>query len=460
MDSTTEITPELLKKYDRPGPRYTSYPTAPEWNSSFDGEDLRAALRRGAHSPDMTFAMYVHVPFCRQRCHYCGCNVVISKKPQVVEKFLDHTAKELAHVAQELGGTRRLVQLHWGGGTPTYLSAAQLERLFDQIGEHFQLDANAELALEIDPRVTTYEQLHALRRLGFNRVSMGVQDLDPGVQQAIGRDQTEDQTRHVYESCRNTGFRGINLDLIYGLPAQTIPAWEKTLESVVDMRPDRLAIYSYAHLPDRLKHQAKMDASTLPEPQVKGQLIILARQMLVDAGYESIGMDHFALPDEDLSKALKNGRLHRNFMGYTTIADTQVLGIGPSAISYVGDAYAQNEKRLFKYYRFLDEGGLATTTGIALSKDDLVRRAVIEELMCNFRLSFQDLRDRFDIEFDAYFPAEAQELDALEADEFFERTGDGLKVLPLGHMFIRNLAMVFDAYLKKPGSTVQYSRTV
>lgn len=460
MNSTTEITPELLKKYDRPGPRYTSYPTVPEWSSHFDADGYRAALERGAHSPDKAFAMYVHIPFCRKRCHYCGCNVVISKKPRVVEEFLDYIAKELAYVAEKLGETRRLVQLHWGGGTPTYLSVVQLERLFDQIGEHFQLDPNAELALEIDPRVTTYEQLHALRRLGFNRISMGVQDLDPGVQQAIGRDQTEEQTRHVYESCRNTGFSGVNLDLIYGLPAQTLGAWEKTIQSVVDMRPDRLAIYSYAHLPDKLKHQAKMDATTLPGPQEKGQLIVLARRMLVDAGYESIGMDHFALPDEDLSKALKDGRLHRNFMGYTTIADTQVLGIGPSAISYVGDAYAQNEKLLFKYYRFLTEGDLATTTGIALSKDDLIRRAVIEQLMCNFRLSFQDLRERFGIEFDAYFAAEAEELSALETDGFFERASDGLRVLPLGQMFIRNLAMVFDAYLKRPGSTVQYSRTV
>ena len=460
MNSTTEITPELLKKYDRPGPRYTSYPTVPEWSPRFDADDHRAALRRATQSPDKAFVMYVHVPFCRERCHYCGCNVVISKKPEIVEKFLDNTAKELAYVAEILGQRRRLLQLHWGGGTPTFLSVEQLERLFDWIGEHFQLDADAELALEIDPRVTSFEQIHALRRLGFNRISMGVQDLDTEVQKAIGRRQTEEQTRRVYESCRNTGFSGINFDLIYGLPAQNLGAWEKTIQSVVDMRPDRLAIYSYAHLPDKMKHQAKMDATTLPGTQEKGQLIALARRMLVDAGYESIGMDHFALPHDDLSKALKDGRLHRNFMGYTTIADTQVLGIGPTAISYIGNAYAQNEKRLFKYYRFLAQGDLATTAGIALSKDDLIRRAVIEELMCNFRLSFQDLRERFGIEFDAYFAAEAEELSALETDGFFERASDGLRVLPLGQMFIRNLAMVFDAYLKKPGSTVQYSRTV
>lgn len=460
MITTTEITPELLKKYDRPGPRYTSYPTVPEWSAHFDSGDYRAALRRAAHSPEKAFAMYVHVPFCRERCHYCGCNVVISKKPEIVEEFLDYTAKELASVSEILGGKRRLIQLHWGGGTPTYLSVLQIERLFDRIGEHFQLDTDSELALEIDPRVTSDEQIHALRRLGFNRVSMGVQDLDPEVQRAIGRRQTEDQTRRVYESCRNMGFNGINFDLIYGLPAQSLGAWERTIRSVVDMRPDRLAVYSYAHLPDKLKHQSKMDAATLPGAQEKGELIALARRMLVDAGYESIGMDHFALPDDDLSKALKDGRLHRNFMGYTTIADTQVLGIGPSAISYVGNAYAQNEKRLFKYYRFLAKGGLATTAGIVLSEDDLIRRAVIEQLMCNFRLSFQDLRERFGIEFDAYFAAEAQELKALESEGFFERAGDGLRVLPLGQMFIRNLAMVFDAYLKKPGSTVQYSRTV
>ena len=460
MNSSLDIQAELLKKYDRPGPRYTSYPTAPNWNSHFGPSEYRDALIRGSASRDERFALYVHVPFCDKRCHYCGCNVVISKKPEIVNPYLDHIAQELAHVADLLGSRRRLIQMHWGGGTPTYLTVSQIERLFESVGAHFQLGRETEVALEVDPRVTSTDQIRCLKNLGFNRISMGVQDLDPVVSQAIGRNQTVEETRTLYDYCREVGFTGINLDLIYGLPSQTIVGWEQTIRTVIDMAPDRLAIYSYAHLPERFKHQAKMDATTLPNPQTKNALITVARSLLGDAGYRAIGMDHFARPGDELFNASENGRLHRNFMGYTTIADTQVIGIGPSAISFFGDAYAQNEKRLAKYYRLIESAELATSGGIALTQDDIIRRWTIEQLMCNFRLSFQEFADRFGVDFTAYFAQEVPSLEALKCDGFLNQYEDGILVQSIGKAFVRNLAMVFDAYLKNPNHNVQYSQTV
>ena len=455
-----DITPDLLKKYDKAGPRYTSYPTAPEWHDDFGSGDYRSALERAGGGPREALALYVHVPFCEKRCHFCGCNVVISKKPEIVERFLDLIGMELSLVADALGERRRLVQLHWGGGTPTYMSVPQIERLFAEILGHFRLDEEAEIALEVDPRVTTQEQIQTLRKLGFNRISMGVQDLDPVVQRAIGRNQTEEQTRQIFSWCREVGYLSINVDLIYGLPAQNMEGWERTIHSIIDMGPDRLAVYSYAHLPSKLKHQARINPETLPATEEKYALFALARRSLVNSGYRPIGMDHFAHPDDELSKALDEGCLYRNFMGYTTIADTDMIGIGPSAISYIGNVYAQNEKRLFKYYRPLENGDLSTSTGCVLSHDDLVRRWVIEQLMCNFRLSFNELEKRFAIDFDEYFAGEVAALRSLQAEGFYRREKDGLEVLPLGKVFIRDLAMVFDAYIKKSRSSVQYSRTV
>ncbi len=460
LASSLEIAPELLRKYDRPGPRYTSYPTAPQWRDDFGADAYRAALVRGAASQDERFALYVHIPFCEERCHYCGCNVVISKKPAIAEGFLDQVDLELSHVTEVLGNRRELVQLHWGGGTPTYLTVDQIARLYACIAERLDIDATTEVALEVDPRVTTREQIGCLHALGFNRISMGVQDLDPDVQRAIGRNQSVEQTRSLYDHCRALGFTGINFDLIYGLPSQSIAGWERTVSTVIEMAPDRLAIYSYAHLPERLKHQAKMDANALPDAQAKSALINLARRMLVDAGYRAIGMDHFARPDDELALAAQDGRLHRNFMGYTTIADTQMIGVGPSAISFVGNAYAQNEKRLAKHYRALEAAGFSTAAGIALSEDDLIRRWAIESIMCNGRVSYDAFADRHGVAFDRYFVDEAPALAALVADGIIEIDGESLIVCTAGRLFIRNVAMVFDAYLQRPNQDVQYSRTV
>lgn len=460
MGIKADISADLLKKYDRPGPRYTSYPTVPQWHTDFGSKEYRAALKRAAMHPREALALYVHIPFCAERCHYCGCNVVISKKPEIVEPFLAWLKEELSMVSAALGGRRRLIQLHWGGGTPTYLTAQEMELLFAHVTEFFDLDTDAEVAIEVDPRVTSREQIRTLQKLGFNRVSMGVQDLDPTVQHAIGRNQTQEETQQLIDWCRDSGFHGVNFDLIYGLPAQTLESWERTVRCVIDMNPDRLAVYGYAHLPKSIKHQAKMDAGRMPTPDLKLQLAALARQLLEDSGYIPIGMDHYARPNDELSIALRDGRLHRNFMGYTTIADSQVIGIGPSAISYVGNAYAQNEKRLFKYYRMIGNGDVPTCAGHVLTEDDLIRRWVIEQLMCNLRLSFKEMNNRFGIVFEDYFVREAGELEGLCADGFLDQSDEGLKITPLGQVFIRNIAMVFDVYLNKSDASIRYSRTV
>jgi oxygen-independent coproporphyrinogen III oxidase len=455
-----DVTPELLRRYDRPGPRYTSYPTAPEWREDFRGEHYQAALVRASQRQDEGLSLYVHIPFCNERCLYCGCNVVISKKPEVAGVYVDYLEKELRMVAEALGERRTLKQIHWGGGTPTYLVPAEMRRLFAVIRDTMTISEDAEIALEVDPRVTSREQLQVLRRLGFNRISMGVQDLDPLVQKAIGRHQTEDETRRLFSWCRELGFEGINIDLIFGLPEQKLDRWEQTIASVIDIGPDRLAVYSYAHLPSKLKHQLHIDANKLPTAEEKYQIFSLARRMFEDAGYRPIGMDHFAKPADELAKALDEHRLHRNFMGYTVVPVPEMVGIGASAIGEVGGVYAQNEKRLIWYYRALDQGRLPTSAGCVLSEDDSIRRWFIRQLMCNFRVQFDQFEEQFGLRYDDYFAAEEAALGEFYDEGMIARTDDGLQVLPLGQVFIRNLAMVFDAYLKKPEGFKLFSRTV
>lgn len=456
---TVRITPELIERYDRPGPRYTSYPTAPEWRTDFGEADYRKALADARGRAEEPLSLYVHIPFCNHRCNFCGCNVVISKRPEVVNDYLDHVSRELAMVAQALGERRRIVQLHWGGGTPSYLTAPDMERLHAAIMEHFTIESNAEVGIEVDPRVTSEDQIDTLRRLGFNRISMGVQDLDPAVQKAIDRNQTEEETRRIFGFCRAAEFEGINIDLIYGLPEQTLDGWSRTLEAILDIHPDRLAVYSYAHLPSKLKHQAHIDEGTLPTGLKKLELLVRARDVFAQGGYRAIGMDHFAAPEDELTAALDQRRLNRNFMGYTVVQAEEMIGVGPSAIGEIGGCYAQDQKRLVYYYRALDEGRFPTSAGCFLSKDDTIRRWVIRQLMCNFYLDTGELRRRFDIEYDAYFSKEERALESLYEEGFVERDGANLSVPPLGQVFARNVAMVFDAYLET-SSFKQFSRTV
>ncbi|HOE65104.1 MAG TPA: oxygen-independent coproporphyrinogen III oxidase [Candidatus Hydrogenedentes bacterium] len=454
-----EVTRELLEKYDRPGPRYTSYPTAPVWREDFRDAQCREALAAAATNDD-PLSLYVHVPFCRERCAFCGCNVVITRKEDVMDRYIAYVGKEAAMAATALGKRRTVKQLHWGGGTPTSLQPAQMRRLFTAIADAFELHPDAEIAIEVDPRVTTREQVDVLREIGFNRVSMGVQDLDADVQHAIGRGQSEAQTRRLFDWCREAGFEGINIDLVYGLPMQRIETWRRTIERAIDIRPDRLAVYSYAHLPDKMHNQRRIDASALPMGADKFSLFAEARRLFLAASYRAIGMDHFALPHDELAHALDERRLHRNFMGYTVAPASDMLGFGVSAIGEIGGCYAQNEKKLSRYYAALDENRFATAHGIALTDDDKVRRWVIRRLMCDFRLEFAELTSRFGVTFDDYFAPEIPSVQAFAAEGFLARTAQGIDVLPLGRAFIRNVCMAFDAYLKRPDAPGGFSRTV
>lgn len=454
------VTRALLEKYDQPGPRYTSYPTAPMWQPTFGDAEYRAALARAAARVEEPLSVYFHLPFCWHRCLFCGCNVVISKRPEVADTYLDYLYREVAMGADALGARKRVKQMHWGGGTPTYLDCGQIEALFQNVAARFDFASDAEIALEVDPRVTTRDQLRVLRQLGFNRISMGVQDLDPAVQAAIDRNQSEAQTRELFAWCREEGFDGINIDLIYGLPAQTEATWTRTIEAVIAIRPDRLAVYSYAHLPNMIKHQKKIDDIARPTGAEKFELFAIARRLFLDAGYRAIGMDHFALPDDELARAMDARRLHRNFMGYTVVPAEDMIGFGVSAIGEIGGAYAQNEKRPVLYYGELDAGRFPTHTGIALTHDDEVRRWVIRQLMCNFYLDFAELSRRYGVDYATYFAQEDLDLSPMYQEGFLVRAEDHLAVLPLGQVFVRNICMLFDAYHRRPDTFKQFSRTV
>lgn len=457
---TIEVTPELLIRYDKPGPRYTSYPTAPEWKDGFSDADYRKALADAATRPDEPLSMYVHIPFCHERCIYCGCNVVVTEKEGVADKYLDYLEREFAMAAEGLGKKRRVMQLHWGGGTPTYLDLDQIRRLYASIQQYFELGDGAEIALEVDPRVTTKEQLETLRGLGFNRVSMGVQDLNPEVQRAITRYQTEEETVRLHEWCRELGFKGTNFDLVYGLPFQRPEAWEETVKRIVELRPDRLAVYSYAHVPWMRPHQKWIPEEAIPLGPEKYDLFSRARRLFTQAGYQAIGMDHFALPTDELAVALGERRLHRNFMGYSVIPASEMISFGTSAIGEIGGAYAQNEVKLSRYFKAIDGGQLPTARGFFLSKDDVIRRWLIRRLMCDFYLDIAELKRRFDVDYAEYFAAEEEDLAEFYAENFVGKDGDNLVVLPLGQIFVRNVAMVFDTYLKKPEGHKRFSRTV
>jgi oxygen-independent coproporphyrinogen-3 oxidase len=464
ISSAGSATAALLRQYDRPGPRYTSYPTAVEFSDTFDAAAYCGRLEAAASAEREPLSLYVHLPFCQARCAYCGCMVIVTQKREVVARYLDYLERELAMIAGRLGNRRRVVQHHWGGGTPTYFDAAQLRRLDAVVSRHFDLDADAEKAIEVDPRVTTPEQLIVLRSLGFNRLSFGVQDFTPEVQTAIHRHQTEQQTRDLYDCARSLGFESINFDLIYGLPRQELDSFRLTLQSVVAMRPDRVAVYSYAHVPWLRPHQKQIDAGALPDAALKFELIAAAIETLVAGGYAAIGMDHFALPGDELARAAASRRLHRNFMGYTTRPAPDMLGAGASAIGDVRGAFAQNVKKLSEYYAAIDAGRFPIERGYALSRDDLIRREVITDLMCNMYVDRAAVGRRFGIDFEEYFARELGELAAGSgpiADGFLTVTPDCLEVTPRGRLFVRNICMTFDRYLPaRQEGRPAFSRTI
>ncbi len=462
MPETPTITAEVVQRYNRPGPRYTSYPTVPIWQEGTFTEPFQESLAKEG-GKDRAVALYVHLPFCKKLCTFCGCNRTITNDQQLVERYLNALEQEVAQVAAGLGTRKVAAQVHWGGGTPTYLNVAQLRRVAGILREHFDPAEGEEWAIEVHPRVTTREQLEVLHELGFRRMSFGVQDIDEDVQQAINRYQTLEQTRTAYESARELGYSSINLDLVYGLPLQNRRRFRKTLEEVSRLRPDRLAIYSFAHLPWMFKaHERALKREDLPSPDEKIGLYLDTIRHLTEDGYEMIGMDHYALPEDDLAEARRNRTLHRNFMGYTTLHGMAQIGLGVSAISDFGDSFWQNPKELNDYMETIENGRLEPRRGLQLDADDQMRREVIEELMCQGVLDYAALEARHGSPFSDLLAEVEPAMASLEAEELLTRDAGQLQLTPLGRLFVRNVAMAFDRYLKEQPSSEgpRYSQTV
>jgi oxygen-independent coproporphyrinogen-3 oxidase len=455
--------PDLLRRYDRPGPRYTSYPTAPQFGPDFGEPELRRAIQDSNGDPiPRRLSLYVHVPFCLSPCFYCGCNRVITRDRSRGDAYLTHLCREIAMIAPLFDRDREVIQLHFGGGTPNFLSATQLRCTVDVLRRHVRFsDAHdRDISIELDPRTVLPQDIAELAQAGFNRASLGVQDFDPAVQAAVNRVQGVEQTRAVVDACREHGFRSINIDLIYGLPNQTVEGFRRTLATVTAMRPDRLAVYSYAHLPEMFKAQRQLDARLLPDAETKLALLQLAIETLTAAGYEYIGMDHFALPDDELAQAQARGGLHRNFMGYTTHADSDLIGLGVSAISHIGTSFSQNPRDLPGWQTALDEGRLPVFRGMFLSDDDQLRADLIQRLMCQGEIPVSALERRYGIDFREYFADALAQLAPLAADGLVQIGDDRIEVTARGRLLLRNIAMCFDHYLQRPVERPRFSRAI
>ncbi|MGA2483317.1 MAG: oxygen-independent coproporphyrinogen III oxidase [Candidatus Acidiferrales bacterium] len=455
-----QISEEFLAKYNRPGPRYTSYPTAPVWNDAFGPQDLEGVFA-DADRAGRSISLYLHIPFCEALCLFCACNVVIQKNKAVAPPYLEVLKREIGHVGERVARSRPVVQLHWGGGTPTYLTPLQIEELFEFTRARFTLASDAEIGIEVDPRVTTPAHLETLRRLGFNRLSMGIQDFHPQVQETVHRVQPYEMTRDLILEARRLGFGSINVDLIYGLPYQTPERFARTIEQIVGLSPDRVAMFSYAHVP-WLKKQQGSFAKQLPEGMAKFQIFRTGLLNFLEAGYLYIGMDHFARPGDELAVAQQNRTLHRNFQGYTTKAGADLYGMGVSAISGIGDAYAQNYRDLPGYERAVAARGIGTMRGYRLSADDRLRRAVIGRLLCHTVIRKREIESEFAMVFDEYFAPELERLAVFAEDGLIVHNDKEIRATMLGRIFIRNIAMVFDPYLEqqKLDTKPLFSRTL
>ncbi len=450
---------EMIRKYDRPGPRYTSYPTAPWFTADF-GSAQYADLLAASASSRRPLSLYVHVPFCDVRCFFCGCNVTISRDRSWGKRYLPWLESEMTAAAARLNAAEReVVQVHWGGGTPTFLPAEDLAALMAMIRRHFRLAPDCEIGVEIDPRECTDDQMEALVAAGMNRLSLGLQELDPQVQDAVNRVQSAEQTWGVLNGFRARGVTSANVDLMYGLPHQTPEKFADTLADVVRMSPDRLALFNFAYLPSMFPHQKTIDPAALPSADTKLRMLEEAVSTLTGAGYIFIGMDHFARPEDPLAQALRGRTLTRNFQGYSTCAETDLVAFGVSSISEVAGGYAQNVKTVSEYRQAIEAGRFATCKGLVRSTEDWLRHDVIWDLMCHFRLDMAAIEERYGIDFPAHFAAELASLAPLAEDGLIEIAPGRIEVLPLGRLLVRNVAMAFDAYLT-PASAVRYSRTV
>lgn len=452
--------PDLLARYGANGPRYTSYPTALQFRDDFDLDDYRrAAADPGAAETDLS--LYFHIPFCDTVCFYCGCNKVATKNRGRAKPYVQQLVREMEIQAALFDTQRPVSQLHWGGGTPTFLSLDEMSTLMAATRAHFTLlpDSEAEYSIEIDPREASAQTIAHLRSLGFNRLSLGVQDFDPLVQQAVNRVQPLELTIDVMNAARANGFESISVDLIYGLPHQNVKSFRRTLDTMLLLAPERISVFGYAHMPQLFKMQRQIDAAALPTPATRLALLKLVVEQLTEAGYVYIGMDHFALPTDELARAQQQRTLHRNFQGYSTRADCDLIGFGASSIGKVGDVYAQNAKDLPGYGAAIDAGRPAISRGVRLSADDRLRRDIITELMCNLELRFDEFEATYGVRFAAAFAPELERLSAFEADGLVARSTNRIEVLPAGRMFVRNIAMVFDRYLGMQ-QTERFSRTI
>lgn len=457
----TVITPELIARFDVPGPRYTSYPTADRFVDGFSEQEyLRALSQRRMASSLRTqpLSLYVHIPFCASLCHYCACNKIITRHRSRAQIYLDYLRREVQLQVSHLGAGQSVSQVHLGGGTPTFLDDEQLQALAELLQSHFSWVPGGEYSIEVDPRTVNQDRLRHLYALGFNRLSFGVQDLDPQVQKAVHRIQPTRQVFELVAQAREIGFDSANIDLIYGLPLQTPTTFAETLRQVQQLRPERMALYAYAHLPERFKAQRRIDAHALPSGAAKVGMLANALKAFEESGYVYVGMDHFALPQDALAVAKRQGRLHRNFQGYSTQPDCDVIALGVSAIGRVGPAYSQNAKSLQAYCDALDRGHLPIVRGLALSRDDLLRRAVIMALMCQGRVQYESINLAWLIDFGRYFERELECLQTLQAQGLVELTSAGIEVTPMGWFFVRAVAMVFDRYLQTDQDRARFSR--
>ncbi len=461
VDQRIDFDLDLIRRYDQSGPRYTSYPTAVEFHDGFGPAEYQAACAR-SNEAGRPLSLYFHIPFCDTVCFYCACNKVATKDRSLAQPYLDRVYRELEMQSGLFDKSRRVEQLHWGGGTPTFISQDQMQALMDQTRRWFNLadDEVGEYSIEIDPREADAQSVALLRRLGFNRMSLGVQDFEPQVQQAVNRIQTEAETLAVLEAARVEGFRSISIDLIYGLPFQSVAGFTRTLDKVLAFSPDRLSVFNYAHLPQRFKPQRRIDANQLPPPQTKLDILQATGERLAAAGYVYIGMDHFAKPDDELARAQREGTLYRNFQGYSTHADCDLLGLGVTSIGKVDNSYAQNRRELEEYYADIDAGRLPVFRGIELSRDDEFRRDTITKLICNFSLTYADVATRWGIDFGAYFAADLARVKPMEADGLLEMDAQGIRVLPRGRLLIRNICMAFDAYRNGPEAQGGFSKVI
>ncbi|HEX2650136.1 MAG TPA: oxygen-independent coproporphyrinogen III oxidase [Burkholderiales bacterium] len=462
------VDPALVRKYDLSGPRYTSYPTADRFVEAFGAPELGQWLeRRDIGGISLPLSVYVHLPFCDRICYYCACTKVVTRDHGRSGKYIDYLAREIRHACEYLGAqagqsrpARPISQLHWGGGTPTFLAREEMAALMAALDEHFARGPATETSIEVDPRTAEPGRMAFLAELGFNRTSIGVQDFDPAVQAAVHRVQSEAETRRVIDEARAAGFRSVNLDLIYGLPRQTVRSFDATLEKVLAIAPERIALYSYAHLPALFKPQRRIAQADLPSPDEKLSILMLAIERLTRAGYRYIGMDHFARPEDELALAQEQGRLQRDFQGYSARPAADLLGFGMSAIGRVGPTYYQNAKRVDEYYAALDAGRLPVCRGLELTADDLARRAIIQSLACNFRVSMESIEIAHVMDFRRAFAAELAELRRLQDDGLVELEGDWIVVTPRGRLLVRAVCMVFDRYLREKIVRASYSKVI